>query len=138
MFHNLTIKEVFLERDKLNNRQRPYHVGTTGSRSITKVKLRRARLVLGWVTAWEHRVLLVSFFLSSHVFYQYIFIFIIFYAVSYIVNSFSFLEFYKFRYKNILYNNIIEIDAIACKSYYYSKHFSVPQVNSKRNIFRER
>ena len=97
MFHNLTIKEVFLERDKLNNRQRPYHVGTTGSRSITKVKLRRARLVLGWVTAWEHRVLLVSFFLSSHVFYQYIFIFIIFYAVSYIVNSFSFLEFYKFH-----------------------------------------
>ena len=62
VFHNLTIKELFLERDKLNNRQRPYHVGTTGSRSITKVKLRRARLVLGWVTAWEHRVLLVSFF----------------------------------------------------------------------------
>ena len=38
-----------------------------------------------------------SFFLSSHVFYQYLLIFIIFYAVSYIVNSFSFLEFYKFR-----------------------------------------
>ena len=76
MFHNLRIKEVFLERDKLNNRQRPYHVGTTGSRSITKVKLRRARLVLGWVTAWEHRVLLVSFF-SSHVFYHYLLIFML-------------------------------------------------------------
>ena len=63
VIHKLTVKEIFLERDKLNNRQRPYHVGTTGSRSITKVKLRRARLVvLGWVTAWEHRVLLVSFF----------------------------------------------------------------------------
>ena len=62
MFHNLKIKEAFLDRHKLNNRQRPYHVGTTGSRSITKVKLRRAWLVLGWVTAWEHRVLLVSFF----------------------------------------------------------------------------
>ena len=35
---------------------RPYHVGYTGSRPITEVKRRRARLVLGWVTAWEHRV----------------------------------------------------------------------------------
>ena len=37
-------------------RQRPYHVEYTGSRPITEVKQRRARLVLGWVTAWEHRV----------------------------------------------------------------------------------
>ena len=29
----------------------------TGSRPITEVKQRRARLVLGWVTAWEYRVL---------------------------------------------------------------------------------
>ena len=29
----------------------------TGSRPINEVKQRRARLVLGWVTAWEHRVL---------------------------------------------------------------------------------
>ena len=43
-------------------RQRPYHVETTGSRPITEVKQRRARLVLGWVTAWEHRVLLATFF----------------------------------------------------------------------------
>ena len=44
-------------------RQRPYHVESTGSRPITEVKQRRARLVLGWVTAWEHRVLLATFFL---------------------------------------------------------------------------
>ena len=42
--------------------QRPYHVESTGSRPITEVKQRRARLVLGWVTAWEHRVLLAFFF----------------------------------------------------------------------------
>ena len=46
-------------------RQRPYHVESTGSRPITEVKQRRARLVLGWVTAWEHRVLLASFFFFS-------------------------------------------------------------------------
>ena len=37
-------------------RLRPYHVESTGSRPITEVKQRRARLVLGWVTAWEYRV----------------------------------------------------------------------------------
>ena len=36
---------------------RPYHVESTSSRPITEVKQRRARLVLGWVTAWEYRVL---------------------------------------------------------------------------------
>ena len=39
------------------SRLRPYHVENTGSRPITEVKQRRARLVLGWVTAWEYRVL---------------------------------------------------------------------------------
>ena len=38
------------------SRLRPYHVESTGSRPITEVKQRRARLVLGWVTAWEYRV----------------------------------------------------------------------------------
>ena len=38
-------------------RLRPHHVECTGSRLITEVKQRRARLVLGWVTAWESRVL---------------------------------------------------------------------------------
>ena len=46
----------------LTSRQRPYHVEYTGSRPITEVKQRWARLVLGWVTAWEHRVLLASLF----------------------------------------------------------------------------
>ena len=38
--------------------QRPYHAERTGSRPITEVKQRRASSVLGWVTAWEHGVLL--------------------------------------------------------------------------------
>ena len=37
--------------------RRPYHVGNTGSRPITEVKQRWARLVLAWVTGWEYRVL---------------------------------------------------------------------------------
>jgi hypothetical protein len=36
--------------------QGPYHVERTGSRPITEVKQHWARLVLGWVTAWESRV----------------------------------------------------------------------------------
>ena len=40
--------------------QRPYHIENTSSRPITEVKQCWARLVLGWVTAWEHRVLLAS------------------------------------------------------------------------------
>ncbi len=35
---------------------RSYHVENTGSRPITEVKERRAWLLLGWVTAWEHQV----------------------------------------------------------------------------------
>ena len=48
--------------DWCDTRQRPYHVESTGSRPITEVKQRRARLVLGWVTAWEPRVLLALLF----------------------------------------------------------------------------
>ena len=44
------------ETSTLSCRLRPYHVESTGSRPITEVKQRRARLVLGWVTAWEYRV----------------------------------------------------------------------------------
>ena len=36
---------------------RPYHGEITGSRLISKVKHRRAWVVLGWVTTWEVRVL---------------------------------------------------------------------------------
>ena len=43
------------------SRQRPYHAENTSSRPITEVKQHRARLVLGWVTAWEHRVSLSLF-----------------------------------------------------------------------------
>ena len=44
-------------------RQRPHHVESTSFRPITEVKQRWAQLVLGWVTAWEHRVLLAKYFL---------------------------------------------------------------------------
>ena len=47
------------------SRQRPYHVENTSSRPITEVKQHWARLVLGWVTAWEHWVLLSFAFPSS-------------------------------------------------------------------------
>jgi hypothetical protein len=42
--------------------QRPYHAECTGSRQITEVKQRRAWIVLGWETAWEHQVLLAFVF----------------------------------------------------------------------------
>ena len=42
--------------------QRPYHAEYTSSRPITEVKQRRAQSVLGWVTAWEHWVLLAFLF----------------------------------------------------------------------------
>ena len=48
--------------DEPNDRQRPYHVESTGSRLITEVKQRRACLVLGWETTLEARVLLAFFF----------------------------------------------------------------------------
>ena len=40
----------------INYRVRPYVFENISSRPITEVKQRRARLVLGWVTAWEYRV----------------------------------------------------------------------------------
>ena len=42
--------------------QRPYHVEYTSSRPITEVKQRWVQSVLGWVTAWEHWMLLASLF----------------------------------------------------------------------------
>lgn len=41
--------------------QRPYHIESTSSRSITEVKQCWAWLVLGWVTAWEPQVPLTLF-----------------------------------------------------------------------------
>ena len=67
-------------------RQRPYHVESTGSRPITEVKQRRARLVPGWVTAWEHRVLLATFFLFSFL--------LIFFSFSFFLFLFFFFLFF--------------------------------------------
>ena len=43
------------------SRWRPYRVEYTGSLSTSEVKRRRARLVLGWGTAWEHLRVLSAF-----------------------------------------------------------------------------
>ena len=51
-----------VEQSKDTSRQRPFHRKHTSSRLITEVKFGRARLVLGWGTAWEHRVSLASLF----------------------------------------------------------------------------
>ena len=48
--------------------QRPYHAEHTSSRPITEVKQHWAQSVLGWVTAWEHWVLLASLFLTFNFF----------------------------------------------------------------------
>ena len=45
--------------------QRPYRVENTGSLPNSAVKQRRARLVLGWGTAWESLGVLLAFFFSS-------------------------------------------------------------------------
>ena len=42
---------------KINSYLRPYHGEITGSCLISKVKHRRAWVVLGWVTTWEVQVL---------------------------------------------------------------------------------
>ena len=42
--------------------QRPYHIEHTSSRPITEVKQCWVQSVLGWVTAWEHWMLLASLF----------------------------------------------------------------------------
>ena len=43
-------------KKRKNSRLRPYHVEYTRSRPISEVKLRRAQLVLTWVTGWEYLV----------------------------------------------------------------------------------
>lgn len=77
-------------------RQRPYHAEYIGSRPITEIKQRRARLVLRWGTAWEHRVLL-----ASNNFFAF-----------YIKIKIKYFYFYKFSYKysfsKLKKNNLIE------------------------------
>ena len=66
--------------------QRPYHVESTGSRPITEVKQRRARLVLGWVTAWEYRVHYTFPFLKRNFKLLY-FYFYVFYRIEHAVKN---------------------------------------------------
>ena len=55
------------------SRQRSYHGESTSSRPITEVKHRRAWLVLGWVTAWEHHVMLTfPYFFPFSIFINFI------------------------------------------------------------------
>src|SRR5436190_723866 len=51
-----------MEKIKIYVQLRPYLVDHTGSRSISKVKLRRALLVLRLETTWEHQGAVVFFF----------------------------------------------------------------------------
>ena len=50
------------------SRRRPYRVECTGSLPTSEVKRRRARLVLGWGTVWEHPRVLSAF--DWHLFRQ--------------------------------------------------------------------
>ena len=50
--------------DKRNLRQRPYCVECTGSLPNSEVKPRKARIVLGWVTAREVLRVLLTFLLA--------------------------------------------------------------------------
>ena len=61
-FFNSLFVQVLYARSRSVYMQRPYRVDSTGSRPITEVKRRRARPVLGWVTALEARVPLLYFF----------------------------------------------------------------------------
>ena len=56
LFFSLKLKYM-IASFKINSCLRPYHGEITGSRLISKVKHRRAWVVLGWVTTWEVRVL---------------------------------------------------------------------------------
>jgi hypothetical protein len=62
----------------LEVRQGPYHVERTGSRPITEVKQHWARLVLGWVTAWESRVPLALTFCTIFALLRWILTFFLF------------------------------------------------------------
>ena len=90
-------------------RQRPYHVESTGSRPITEVKQRRARLVLGWVTAWEHRVLLATFFSFS-------FFFLFFFCGLFLFLSLSFYFLYLFILINIYFLVCVLFFSSPCSS----------------------
>ena len=62
MLHCST-KEAYYQHVTWNQhlRCRPYHVECTGSLLTSEVKRHRARLVLGWRTAWEDLRVLTAF-----------------------------------------------------------------------------
>ena len=53
--------KIHSRRCVIHSRWRPYRVECTGSLSTSEVKRRRARLVLGWGTAWEDLRVLSAF-----------------------------------------------------------------------------
>ena len=61
-------------------RQRSYHVEYTASRPISEVKQRWVWSVLGWVTAWEHQMLLAFLYFTKEIaelYVQFFFIYIL-------------------------------------------------------------
>ena len=57
LYNNSFLKKNINPIQNDYSRLRPYHAEYTGSRLNTEVTQRRARLVLGWETSWEYRVL---------------------------------------------------------------------------------
>ena len=100
-------------RNQCISRQRPYHIEHTSSRPITEVKQCWARLVLGWVTTWEHWVLLAS-----------ILFLIIFFHYKYksdtytLEKSSSEIMFSKYLLKLTLWINIIGASIYEYKNFY--------------------
>ena len=61
LVHKTSVQMTDGLRTNLCCRRRPYRVECTGSLSTSEVKLRRARSVLGWGTAWEDLRVLSAF-----------------------------------------------------------------------------
>ena len=74
-------------------RQRPYHVEHSASRPISEVKQRWVWLELGWVTAWEHQVLLASDIL----YYYYFFFFSFDFPIPYLCGCFMKFDLHRCR-----------------------------------------
>ena len=62
-FHQARQKHMHIRTGNITFRWRPYRVECTGSLLTSEVKRHRARLVLGWGTAWEHPRVLPAFLL---------------------------------------------------------------------------
>ena len=96
--------------------QRPYHAEHTGSRPITEVKQHRASSVLGWVTAWEHGVLLAhNFFYRVKMNFRCIFSRSIFCSIIYHNTYWTLLL------PNAILCSLIGIEDNILNSYFYEK-----------------